>query len=176
MAQAIQDNTAIAGSPTFIALQPMLPGKTYFKFASTYAGLAGATKYRGAFEIGFEYSAPYSTLFPVVDDNPSYDGLVEIAPTATWTLQTNKLSTAMGYLLNLRASDVIYFEMGCVGPNYEAGHPYSTVIQSAVQVSKPFSEATPQNVVGVNWEFGIIPADDMPSGCATKVTQENNIA
>jgi hypothetical protein len=175
LSQAIQDNVAITGSPTFIALQPMLGKHTYVKFATTYAGLAGATKYRRAFETSFEFSNMFSLLHPLTDDNISFDGLAQQVPTVAFTAQTNKTATAMTFLTSLRNSDVIYWEIGNIFPTaYEAGRFHTLKITLCTQVSAPFDDATVQNVKGVNWKFGIVPADDAPA--PIQIELENNIA
>jgi hypothetical protein len=178
LSQALVDNTAIEAAPSLIAMEPMLPKFNYVKFATTLAGLAGATKFRRTFDIGFEFSNFFGLMHPVVDDNISFDGLVQKMPTVALTLQTNKLATAMAWLTDLRASNVIYYEIGNVGRQFEGGgtpQSFSWKLQVATQVSAPFDDATAQDVVGVNWKFGAVPADDMTAG-PIKLELINNIA
>lgn len=176
LAQSIQDNVAIAASPSLIALEPMLARNTYVKFATTYAGLAAAVKYRRAFEVSFEFSNMFSLLHPLVDDNNSFDGLAQQVPTVAFTAQTSKTALAMNaFLPALRNSDVIYWEIGNISPHtFEAGQFYSWKLTVATQVSGPFDQATVQNVVGTNWKFGIVPADDAPGPIQLELV--NNIA
>jgi hypothetical protein len=164
LSQALVDNTAIVGSPSVFALEPMLPKNTYVKFATTYAGLAAATKYRRAFETSFEFANMFGLLHPITDDNISFDGLVQQTPTINFTAQTSKTAIAMdAFLPALRSSGVIYWEIGNVSTrSFEAGQFYSWKLTIATQVNGPFDNATVQNVVGTNWKFGVVPADDAP--------------
>jgi len=175
LSQAINDNTAIAASPSLIAMQPMLPKHTYVKFATTFAGLTGATKYRRAFEVSFEFSNMWGLLHALTDNNISFDGLVQKVPTVSFTVQTSKLATAMAWLTDLRASNVIYWEIGNISTTeFEPTFPFSWKLTLATQVSQSFDDATVQDVVGVNWTFGAVPASDAPAPIQLELV--NNIA
>lgn len=177
LSQSITDNTAITGSPTFIDMHPMFGKNTYVKFASTSGGLAGATKYRRAFQVGWEFSNMFGLLHPMTDDNISFDGLVQLVPTVALTIQMNKTALAMSFLPNLRAGTTVYWEIGNTSPQaYESGHFYSWKLQCATQVSAPYEGNNIQNVVGVNWKFGVVPPDDGAMAGPIIQTLENNIA
>jgi hypothetical protein len=179
LARAVARDQAISSTIGTIAYDPVQNFKWYVKTATSYAGLAAAPKMREAFDTSFEYSSVFNVAFPMVDDNISFEFPVELMPTSVFTINLMRRAIGWGFLDNLRGAETVYFEVGNVGKQIEAGPPIvnrSFKLIVAGNFSKPFDPTTINpGIAGIQWSFFPVPQDDMPNGAAFVLETVNNI-
>jgi hypothetical protein len=168
IARAMNDGFTLTASPGVIALVPMLPKQGSIKLVSgsgNYSTLAGATPTRRGFEWSFEYNSAYGTLFPVVNDQASFDDIVQLAPTTQFTLQAERNSAIMALLNTYRNADIVYFDVNYTGSAIGSSPPTNYIfdLQIACEIMKAPDFSETDGVAMGLWTFMPVVAPDAPA-------------
>jgi hypothetical protein len=107
LGQQITDNISLTGSPTTIALEPVLPVDVCVYLDTTYGGLGG-TKLTRLMSATWSIANRYGPLWVLDCAEDSFVETVELEPQLTGTLLVEANSQGMGLLTKLRTGDAIW--------------------------------------------------------------------
>lgn len=175
ISRALQDNIgAMTAAPTQLALIPVLGNQVDFYTASTYAGLAGAT--RMARGLKFNWSVPnrFAPVWPVDSSLSSYAAMVELPVPITGELTAEADAEGMALLANLRAGSTLFVRAKATGALIEASHNYTLQIDTAFKVKGVSDLTDADGVVAVRWQLEAVT--DPTWGKFTEVQVKNTIA
>lgn len=150
--KALQDNQALSGSTTEVALLPVMPTQVQLYLADTAAGLAGATAMTRAFSGGFTLENTAGAVYPL-NASSSFAAIVDTEPRASGRLMAAVDAEGMAPLTNLRAGSTKFMRIKATG-DLISGADYNTLtVDMACKVTNVQQFRDEQGVYAVEWEF-----------------------
>ena len=175
ISRAMIDNSgAMTASPTALALIPVLGNQVDFYTASTYAGLAGATRMARGIKLNWAVANRFAPVWPVDSSLASYAAMVELPVKITGKLTAEADTEGMALLANLRAGSTLFVRARATGALIEAGHNYTLQIDTAFKVTGASELKDQDGLVAVEWQLEA--ATDPTWGAFTEVQVKNMIA
>lgn len=170
---ALADAATMTGTPTEVALKPVMPTQVSVKTASTQAGLAGATALSRVLSASWSMTDRFAPLW-TLNGSSDFDVTVETEPTLECKLKLEADAAGMAYLTNLRAGSSIFLRIEATGDAISGGGNHSLTIDTACKVTDitPFEDA--DGVFAV--EYTLRGIHDATWTKATSITLINEIA
>jgi hypothetical protein len=153
--RALEDPFTLTGSPTSIALIPVLPTQIdVFKEATGAATVTPTNRILRDFSLSWTLSGRYSPVRVLNSANPSFETHVESEPELGLELQVAVDAEGMGYLTDLRAGTRTFLSMRATGALIESGQNYLLKVDTACAVvdSDGFDDNEGARVV--TWNMG----------------------
>jgi hypothetical protein len=174
LGQAISDGATIVGTPTTVALVPVLPTEVTVKLATTQAGLGAASALARVVDVEWSISDRFAPVW-VLDGDTSFPAHVEVEPTLSARLVVHADAEGMGPLANMRSGDSTFMRITGTGTSIGTVAPYSITIDTALKVTEEPSEWRDEDgVTAIEWNFGGV--HDGTWGSATSVTVVTTVA
>lgn len=145
--QELETGITLTGSPTELALVPIMGGQGSVYVDTTSGGL-GTTKLGRVLKGTFTFGDRLNALWVVDAAQPSFVAHVESPPTATFKMMIEADAAGMAFLANARAGDTRFIRVSFVGTG-----TYSLRFDMAAKLGKPDAFADDNNVyaIGLNW-------------------------
>ena len=170
LGNSLVDGITLTGSPTAIALMPVLPTQITVKLADTAAGLPGASALTRAVSAEWSMAKRYSPAF-FLDAATSWGVHVEVEPTAKMKLKVEADSVGMGLLTQMRAGSTKFMRIGSTGSIIEGAIPYSLTIDGAGKIVSDPKFSDEDGIRCIEWEFDLF--HDATWGAATQIVAVN---
>ena len=150
--QRIADGITMTGSPTAIALKPVLPDdiSVYMDGAS---GDLGTTKLLRVLSIDFETGDRFGTVWSIDSAQTSFAAHVDIEPSAKLKLLVAADSVGMGLLDTMRAGDKKFIRVEAVGEDIEDTYDYKWTHDFCGVVSEPSEFKDEEGIYAIEWTF-----------------------
>ena len=155
MCQALTDDITMTASPTQIDPVIVAPQTFDVKFATTQAGIAGASVFGRPIKAMFSLTNLVQPLFRMNSTDTSYVNLIEGPPTCTLTVTTDADDAGMTYLSDLTNGTTRFIEIKALGPTI-AGAMTSTntfQLQFSGKVIKYYDPTDENNSALASWTF-----------------------
>lgn len=152
IAQAFTTGITMTGSPSALALVPVLPKQVDVYLDDTAAGL-GTTKYLRALQASWNLSDRFGAVWPLNSALASYAALIEIEPSAEVKLTLEADATGMALFSTMRAGATKFLRIAAVGEIIEAALRYELVADFAVKVTEIPDFSDEDGVYAVGWGF-----------------------
>lgn len=155
LGQALKDGATMTGTPTAIAVMPVLPSEVSVYLADSAAGLAGASASTRVLKCGWKIgnrSAPLWTLNAAAAD---FAANVETKPDITAHLLVEADSNGMGLLTNMRAGSSKWLRIKAINSTeLDSGKPYLFQVDMCVKLSgKPKEFSDEDGVYAIDWNL-----------------------
>lgn len=158
---------SLTGSPAAVALLPVNIREIDLFMDTTFAGI-GVTKVTDAESIEFKITNKYALKWVLNTSNTSFKDIIEVAPTLTFSFQTEDNAQSRALYDSLSTNPVKYLRMLCTGPIIETTLPYKIQLDAGVYVTG--TEQT--DVDGVwSYKYNCVPVytSTFPGGWAVMV-------
>lgn len=163
----------VGAAPTLIAPTPILPTQLSVYADATSGGL-GTTKLTRAFSGKFSYGNRFGTVWPVNASVPSFDGYVELKPTATFSVQLAADDDGMSYLSRMRTGATQFIRLEAVGDIIAGTYPYRMRIDLACKVGDMMAYSDTDGIYMVEVPFAIV--QDAGWGKAFEISVQSTIS
>ncbi len=170
--QAITDGVTLTGSPTDIALIPILPSQVSVYLDTTFAGL-GTTKLLSVMSANWSLGDRFETFWPLDAAVPSFKDAFEVEPSSEITLTMEADATGMALLTPLRAGDIRYVRIEAVGATIEGALPYRLRLDCPLRFTEMPGLDDEDGIYGVSYTASLF--DDGVNG-AGSIRLVNTIA
>jgi hypothetical protein len=170
LGRALEDAITLTASPTTNALVPILPTQVTCFLDTTAAGL-GTTKLTRLISGEFSMGSRFGPVWILDAANPGFVNHVETEPDLSCTLLLQADTQGMGLLTNLRAGDVRFLRIECLGAIIEAAIRYKFTIDLAISISDTGGFSDADGVYAI--EFSGIGVHDGTWGKAVQFTMVN---
>lgn len=178
--RAIEDGVSLTGSPTFLALEPVLGTQIDVFLDTTSAGL-GTTKLARLLGANWNIGSRFNPLWVIDSALSSFVGTVETPPDAGVSITHEADAQGMGMLNTLRAGTTMFMRIQAKGGTlYSAGVfastplKYELTIDCAVKVNDGGGFSDEDGVFAVGWGFTLV--HDGTWGKALHVEVVNKLA
>ena len=146
--------------------------------ATTYAGLAGASKLTRLFNYGLQIGNRAAPIYPMnTDYNGTYAATIENKPSTQVTFSVGADDAGMAFFASLRANDTVFLRARADGAanSIESGYAYYHQIDQAVKLTKP-SEIKSGDGGIAQIDFTGVLVHDATWGKALSVEVQNKLA
>lgn len=164
-------------SPIEYTLQPVQGKHLDFYIASTYAGLAGASRFTQGFSGSFKIGGRYDPVYYLRSDQDSFGDTVEADPKEEFSVLVSAVDAGMDLVNYIRQTKRLFVRLLATGPQIEAVTPtyYQTLRWDAcVFLTGSPAKKVQGSVVG--YEFKGVFAHDPTWGYAYEVFCRTNLA
>jgi hypothetical protein len=151
------DGAAMTGSPTEIALQPILPTEVTVSFASTAAGLPGTILTR-VLRANINIANRFAPLWVLNAATPNWVAHVETEPNVRLGLFLEADSAGMGFLTAARDGSSRFFRIKCEGPIIASTYKWTLQWDVCTKVVALTEFRDDGGVYAVDW--GLVAAYD----------------
>ncbi len=172
LGQAYQDGISLTGSPTAIAVQPILPTTLDVYLDTTSAGI-GSTKLTRNFSGEFSIGDRFAPIWPINSAVSGFAATVETAPKAQLKLLVEADSTGMGPLTAMRNGDKRYIRLKAIGPLIASTYYYTLQLDLCGVVSDVGEFGDTDGVYAIEWTFDITYDSAWSGGRAMQVLLTN---
>lgn len=148
--RAYQDGITMTGSPTQVALQPVLPTHVSV-YADDTSGALGTTKLTRLLSAELSISNRFGTLWTLDAAESAWVAHVELQPTATLKLLVEADAQGMGLLTTMRAGSKKYIRLKAVGPVIEGIYNYTLQCDLAGTVTDVGEFSDQDGVYAIEW-------------------------
>ncbi len=172
LGKALTDGITMTGSPTEVALVPVMAPQVTVKTATTQAGLTAASALSRVLSCSWALTDRYAPVW-VLNASNDFPATVETEPTLECKIKLEADSAGMAYLTNLRAASSVFLRIGATGAAISGGGNYTMTIDAACKVTDitPFEDA--DGVFAV--EYTLTGIHDATWGKATSITLINEM-
>ena len=170
--QRITDSIAMTGTPTAVALTPVLPRLFDVALDSTSAAL-GNTKLLRAFTGSINLGNLVGPIWPIDSANASFASHVELEPAASITMFVEHDAAGAAFLTLLRSGDTRFLRLKAVGETV-AGTPSATYLwqfDAAVKAKQLGKHSDREGIYG--WEVTLDIVNDDTWGKPYEFTLQN---
>ena len=155
LGQAFQTGHTLTGSPTELALVPILP-KEIDVYLDTTIGALGTTKLLRALTASWNIGDRFGALWPLNSALPSYATTFETEPSSEINLTLEADAVGMGLYSVLRTGVSRFLRIQALsGTEIEAGFPYRLRFDGAVKVTDVPDMSDEDGIWAVGWQFGL---------------------
>lgn len=175
LGQAYQDGVAMTGSPTAIAIQPILPTDADLYLDATAANI-GTSKLMRAFSAEFSIADRFGAIWPI---NSAVDGFattVEREPKAQLKLLVEADQVGMGPLAAMRNGDKRYIRLLVEGPTIASTYCYALQLDLVGVVTEVGEFSDEEGVYAIEWIFDVVHDSAWSGGRAMQVRLTNVLA
>lgn len=173
LGQAITDGATIVGTPTTVALVPVLPTEVTVKLADSQAGLDAASALSRVIEVEWSISDRFAPVW-VLDGDTSFPAHVEIEPTLECRLVVEADAEGMGLLTQMRSGASKFMRITGTGTSIGTVAPYSLQIDTALKITDVSEWRDEDGITAIEWTGTGV--HDSTWGAATAVTVVNTVA
>lgn len=171
LGNALQDGITMTGTPTEIALKPILPTQVNVYLADTYVGLPGTALTR-VISAGWSFKDKYGPLFALASaGGTGFSAVVEKEPTLTGKLKVQADAAGMGLVTQMRAGSTKFMRIEAVGELIASTYYYTLRIDLAGKVSEPSEFSDEDGVYAIEWNLEGV--HDATWGFATQLLLTN---
>lgn len=151
----LADNISMTGSPSAIALVPILPTQVDVFLANSAAGLDSATALARAISVSWKISDRFGPIHPLATSGSAgFVGVVETEPNLECKLKMEADAEGMALLTTLRAGSSKFMRIKARGDLIASTYYYQLGIDVAMKV-KDVSEFTDEDgLFAIEWTFG----------------------
>lgn len=172
--QRMIDGITLTATPTSIEPVLLFPQQGDVYFATTQAGLAGASPLNRVFEWKMNYGDVYGQVWPVKSAASSWDGVVAQEVKATLDLDAQWDTESFSWLTDMRAGARRFVRIEYIGATIETTYKYKLTMDMCVGFNQPPKKGDADEVLTRQWSFDIM--EDATWGKAIEVTLQNTIA
>lgn len=151
---AIAAGTVGAG-PTLLTPVPIL-GKQVSVYMDAAHGNLGTTKLTRVFSGEIGYENRYGPVWPVDAANASFASMVELKPSAMFSMKMAADDVGMGLLTTMRAGDTKYIRWEAEGDIIASTYPYRLRFDMAVKVKDVFKYEDHEGIYAVGFNFSMV--------------------
>jgi hypothetical protein len=156
LGQSLVDNITMTATPTFLPLNPIVPG-TLSVFADTTAGGIGGTQLSRVLTMDWHLTNKYGPIWTLDATKPSFAGVVEMVPTMTATVMMEADAVGMAFLNNVRVGSTMFVRVKGTGPNVGSSIvPYSLTWDMPVKIINTQGFSDHNGVYAIQWEFACV--------------------
>jgi hypothetical protein len=176
--QAITDNITLTGSPTTIALKPVLPVDVC-AYLDTSLGGIGGTKLTRLMSATWEISNRYGPLWVLDCAEDSFVETVETEPTLTGTLLMQANAQGMSLLPVMRAGDTRWLRLEAtdddiINAGGGATATYKLTIDTKILITGVSEFRDEEGTYAIEWTWTATPDDSW--GGPTQWTIQNDLS
>lgn len=149
--QAQTTGITLTGTPTAIALVPMLPKQFDVWIDNTSAGL-GTTKLGRLLQGNLQFGGKYNPLWVVDSSQASFVQVVEQTPNARIRLLVEADATGMAFLAAVRAGSTRFVRLKGTGPLIAGASSYTWTMDMAIKFGSPdpYEDSNGVYAIGLN--------------------------
>lgn len=152
MGRAITDSIAMTGSPTLLALVPVLPSEVSVYIDGLAVNL-GTTKLLRVLSADFNIGSRYGPVWVLDAANQGYVAMVETEPDLTLNLTVEADAAGMALLPLMRLGTTQFIRVEAVGVIAEAAIPYKLTLDFAGKVTDTGGFSDEDGVYAIEWNF-----------------------
>lgn len=169
--------TRISPAANQLDLVPIQAAQIDVYAATTWAGLAGATKLQRAFKGSWKLSNRFAPIWTLNSSQSSFADFVESEPKGEGMFGVGADDVGMTFLGNLRRNDTVFVRFQATGPLIETagGTPisYANVVDMALKITKMSELRNEDGLLAVDYTGEL--AHDPTWGRATEITVINTL-
>jgi hypothetical protein len=173
LGQAIDDGITLTGSPTAIALMPVLPTQVAVSLADTAAGLAAASDLTRVVSAEWAMSDRYNPAY-FLNASTDWTVHVEREPTLACKLKMEKDAAGMGLLTNMRAGATKFMRIEAIGSVITGIIPYTLEVDTACKIIGEPTFSEEDGVECIEWNMEAF--HDATWGKATQIKVINTLS
>lgn len=156
LGQALQDGITLTGTPSALALIPVLPKQVDVYVDTTSAGL-GTTKLGRLLKYNLAFGdQKYNPLWPVDSSLSSFGAVVEKSPNAAMDAIVEADAAGMALLTDARAGNTKFVRWQATGPLIAGASNYSIKIDFATKLGKPDPFQDQDAVYAIGWNMPFV--------------------
>lgn len=171
--------TRLSPAATQLPLTTIAPGQIDVYAATSYAGLAGASRLTRAFKGSWKLGGRFGPIWTLNSSLGSWADYVELDPKSEMGVTVGADPVGMGFLANVRKNDTVFWRFQATGPLIETtggGTPifYQCTLDMAVKMLKVSPLKSESGVLAV--DFGGELAHDPTWGKSMEWTVVNTLS
>ena len=156
---AIAAGTVGAG-PTLLTPVPILGNQVSVYMDASQASI-GTTKLTRVFSGEIGYENRFGPVWPVDAANASFAAMVELKPSATFSMKMAADDVGMGLLTTMRAGDTKYIRWNAEGDIIASTYPYRLRFDMACKIKEVFKYEDLEGIYAVGFTFSMVEDADM---------------
>lgn len=174
LGQQFTDGITMTAAPTDAALVPIV-GKQLDAYLDPTSGALGTTKLLRAFSIEPAITGAYGPLWPIDSTNPSFGGLIDLAPGTSLKVVVEADAAGMAPLTQYRSGDLLFLRVHALGALIDVATNYEFIGDFCLGLNKaPQPDGDLDGVTIIEYDCELVK--DVTWGKALEISVTNAIA
>lgn len=173
LGQAQEDGVTIAPTPTAVTLVPIQPTEVLVYFATTRAGLTGATALARTFSVVASLTNRFGPVW-ALNGQVGFAAHTELAPTAEYSILMAADDEGMAQLAKMRTGDTIWMKVVAIGGIIESSIHYSYTETAAIRITNASPFRDEGGIYAIEWTGTAVK--DATWGKAFEIVVVNSVA
>ena len=173
LGQALEDDVTITPTPTAVTLVPIQPTEVLVYFATTRAGLTGATALARTFSVVASLTNRFGPVW-ALNGQVGFAAHTELAPTAEYSILMAADDEGMAQLAKMRTGDTIWMKVVAIGGIIESSIHYSYTETAAIRITNASPFRDEGGIYAIEWTGTAVK--DATWGKAFEIVVVNSVA